>query len=191
MWLLITSMNKEIFNFDEELTRIQPALFGFIKHMCPNRHDAEDILQKTNFIILSKRKEYDHSIPIRSWIFSVARFQFRAYLTMRSRCRITYESDLLTTHTDESSTRDSFEQSKKELIQYSALNQCYSKLPDHMQEIAYLRFKKNLQLKDISCKVNRPVGSISATLDRIKTHISLNINKAYRDSELIYEGATT
>ena len=41
-----------------------------------------------------------------------------------------------------------------------------------MRIIARLRFREELNLKDISIQVQRPLGSISATLHRIRQNLS-------------------
>ena len=68
-------------------------------------------------------------------------------------------------------------------IQQNALNKCYKKLPEHMQKIAELRFKRDLTMKEISLCVKRPVGAVSATIYRIRQNIHNCINDAYEEAE--------
>ena len=49
-------------------------------------------------------------------------------------------------------------------LSQKALQICYDLLPEHMKEIARLRFKDEENVKEISRKVGRPLGAVSATL---------------------------
>jgi len=52
-----------------------------------------------------------------------------------------------------------------------------------MHAIADLRFKRDLTIKQISSKLNRPIGSVSATLHRIRSNITRCIKQAYQEAE--------
>lgn len=52
-----------------------------------------------------------------------------------------------------------------------------------MAEIAELRFKQDMSIKDISRSINRPIGSITGTLYRIRENIKKCINDAYMEAE--------
>ena len=60
---------------------------------------------------------------------------------------------------------------KRIALSQKALQLCYDLLPDHMKRIARLRFREDSQLKDIAKKVGRPLGSVSATLHRIRINL--------------------
>jgi DNA-directed RNA polymerase specialized sigma24 family protein len=44
-------------------------------------------------------------------------------------------------------------------------------LPDHMREIAKMRFKEDAPMKEICKILNRPIGAISGTLFRIRQNL--------------------
>ena len=52
-----------------------------------------------------------------------------------------------------------------------ALQICYELLPKHMKPIATLRFREDKSLLEISKKLKRPMGSVSATLYRIRINL--------------------
>ena len=45
--------------FSQQLTQIQRKLYSYILSLVPNRVEAEDILQESNFVLCRKAKEYD------------------------------------------------------------------------------------------------------------------------------------
>ena len=49
--------NRE--DFDIEIEKIQPNLFGLILSTVFNKQDALDVLQETNYILCTKQEEYN------------------------------------------------------------------------------------------------------------------------------------
>ena len=52
-----------------------------------------------------------------------------------------------------------------------ALQVCYELLPKHMKSMAKLRFQEEKSLLQISKVLKRPMGSVSATLHRIRINL--------------------
>lgn len=164
--------------FNELLNELQLPLFSFIFGMIPHKQDAEDILQKTNVILIEKQNEFNPKLSsLKSWAFNIARFQIMGHRTLSARSKICFSNELTEVMADEAIDYDTPQ------IQRNALNKCYKKLPEHMKKIAELRFKRELNMKEISARVNRPVSSICATLSRIRANILKCINEAYREAE--------
>lgn len=164
--------------FDELLHDTQFSLFQFILSLIPHKQDAEDVLQKTNLILIEKQEKFDPKKgSFQTWAFSIARYQVMRHKTQHARSKICFSNELTEILAEEAIDYDTPQ------IQKNALNKCYKKLPEHMQKIAELRFKRDLTMKEISLCVNRPVGSISATLTRIRQNILKCIGEAYRQAE--------
>jgi len=164
--------------FSELLSEIQLSLFQFILSLVPHKQDAEDILQKTNLILVQKQEEFDPKKgSFKTWSFNIARYQTMAHRTIRLRSKICFSNELTEVLADEAMDYETPQ------IQRNALNKCYKKLPEHMKKIAELRFKRDLTYKEISACVNRPVSSISATLTRARAHIMSCIQSAYQEAE--------
>ena len=153
------------FEYSRKLTGIQRSLYAYILSLLPNRSDAEDILQETNLILCKKANEYDPKGHFQGWAFRIARYQIMAHITKQKRSKISFSNELV-----ESMTDDDFDL-KRLNVTRKALQICYELLPRHMQSIARLRFKEEKNLKEISKIVNRPLGSISATLHRIRHNL--------------------
>ena len=123
--------------FDELLNEIQLSLFQFIFSLVPHKQDAEDILQKTNLILLQNQEEFDPKLgSFKTWSYNIARYQVMAHRTIHSRSRICFSNELTEVLADESIDYETPQ------IQENALNKCYKKLPEHMKKIAELRFKR-------------------------------------------------
>lgn len=154
------------FEYSRKLTAIQRSLYAYILSMLPNRSDAEDILQETNLILCRKANEYDPEGHFQGWAFRIARFQIMAHMTKARRSKIHFSNELV-----DAMTEEDFDAKTLNVTQ-RALQICYDLLPKHMRSIARLRFKDEKNLREISALVNRPLGSVSATLHRIRQNLA-------------------
>ena len=154
------------FEYSRKLTAIQRSLYAYILSLLPNRSDAEDILQETNLILCKKAKDYDPEGHFQGWAFRIARFQIMAHMTKTRRSKISFSNELV-----DAMAEEDFDSTGLQVTQ-RALQVCYDLLPRHMRSIARLRFKEEKPLKDISELVHRPLGSISATLHRIRQNLA-------------------
>jgi len=154
------------FEFSQKLVGLQKPLYAFILSLIHHRSDAEDVLQETNLILCKKSEEYDPAGNFQSWAFRIARFQVMGHLTKKRRSKICFSNELV-----DALAEEDLDVRKFQLMQ-KALQICFQKLPDHLKEIAHLRFKEESPLKSISKKLKRPVGSISASLFRIRENLT-------------------
>ena len=159
------SENSVSFEFSQNLVGIQRNLYAFILSLLSNRSDAEDVLQETNLILCKKSQEYNPDGNFRSWAFNIARYQVLAHLTKKRRSKVCFSNELT-----EALASEDFDIQRHQLTQ-RALQICYDLLPDHMREIAKMRFKEDAPLKEICKILNRPIGAISGTLFRIRQNL--------------------
>ena len=172
-------MTKEKFpvEYSRNLTSIQRSLYAYILSLLPNRTDAEDVLQETNLILCQKASEYDPAGHFQGWAFKIARFQVMKQITKNKRSKLHFNNEIV-----ENLTTDDFDPERIRIIQ-KALQYCYEALPEHMRTVAKMRFREEMNLKEISVKIKRPLGSISATLHRIRS----NLSKCVQNKMLAYK----
>lgn len=159
----------DFFDFDSSLADIQHNIYSYILTMIPNISDAKDILQETNMIMVNKQSSFDPNLgPLKAWAFTIARYQVMAFRTVKGRSRVCFSNELSETLADEYVNSDMDEELT---IAKQALEICFKNLPDHMKEVANLRFKQDKSFKEISKKIGRSVGGISATISRIRENL--------------------
>lgn len=73
--------------YHTKIKEAQPGLLAFVKSRIFNLHDAQDIVQNVNLILINKKDEYDKNKNFKSWAFRIADFQIKGYLTKRQRCK--------------------------------------------------------------------------------------------------------
>ena len=172
-------MNKSL-NTLQKLENIQFKLFNFIFSLVHHKADCEDILQKTNLIICQNIHKYDESKSFQGWAFAIAKFQVMAHRTKNYRSKVSFSNELT-----ENLAQDHIDHVTP-YLKKEALNRCYKKLPEHMQKIAHLRFKKSQSLQEISDSTQRSIGAISATLHRIRANLMKCIKDVYQEVEQEY-----
>lgn len=152
--------------YEEKIKEFQPNIYSYILSLYPNKADAEDILQEVNFILIKKESEYDYSKSFKGWCFAIARYQVMAHRSKHARSKISFSDTLV------DAIHEDFDYNEDFSLQKKAFALCFKKLPEHMCEIAELRFKEDYSLKDIAIKTNRTIGAVSATLFRIRSNLS-------------------
>ena len=153
------------FDFSRKLTALQRPLYAYILTLLPNRTEAEDVLQETNLILCRKAKEYDPDGHFQGWAFNIARYQVMGHMSKFKRSKLYFSPDLIENLAEESADIIQMDLSRK------ALQICYELLPKHMKAMAQLRFREDKSLSEISEALKRPMGSVSATLHRIRINL--------------------
>ena len=153
------------FDFSRKLTALQRPLYAYILTLLPNRTEAEDVLQETNLILCRKANQYDPKGHFQGWAFNIARYQVMGHISKFKRSRLYFSPDLIENLAEESVDLVQMDLSRK------ALQICYELLPKHMKAMAQLRFREDKSLIEISKILKRPMGSVSATLHRIRINL--------------------
>ena len=79
--------------YDSQIKEVQPQLKGFVQSRIFRSCDADDIIQNTNVILINKRSQYDENKNFKAWVFAIASFQIKAYLTDIKRNKFIYCND--------------------------------------------------------------------------------------------------
>jgi|TARA_B100002019_G_scaffold138235_1_gene119126 RNA polymerase sigma factor (sigma-70 family) len=176
--------NKEEL-FYQEIKKIQPKILYFCKSRIFCQSEAEDVAQNVLIILLNKKSEFNPNLNLSGWAFRIAHYQIKLYLTYKKRSKIVYSDQ----NYDNLSDNSDREKDYQKRIQSLAMEKCIQKLSSSLKPIAELRFNKNFSIKDISKKVNRPKGAVTATLFRAKDFIRKNIDEECLKVEIELENS--
>ena len=163
--------------FSQELTKVQRRLYSYILSLVPNRAEAEDVLQEANLVLCRKAGEYDTDGNFKAWAFRIARYQVMAYLKKRKRANMLFSEDVVELLAEQVEDLTCFDRMRK------ALAYCLESLTEKSRAIARLRFEGNLSLLDISKQLERPMGTISATLFRIRQTLAVCVRNKVSEDE--------
>lgn len=71
--------------YESKIMLIRPYILKFCKSRIFDHQEAEDVCQKTIYILLDKKKTYTKSKSFYAWAFRIARFQIMGYMTRKKR----------------------------------------------------------------------------------------------------------
>lgn len=85
MQKLIKQKIDKLKSYNQKLMLIRPLLLKFCRSRIFDHQEAEDVCQKTIYILLDKKKTYVESKSFYAWAFKIARFQIMSYMTTKKR----------------------------------------------------------------------------------------------------------
>lgn len=144
-------------------TQAQRSLYLFILPLVRTSADAEEVLQETNIVILSKWAQFEPGTNFLAWCRAIARlevFRFR-----RSRH---HKLQLLGDDVINVLSRRIEEQPVDLERRRSALSECISKLREADQELIRRRYAPGVSGDDVANQLGRPANSVYQSLGRIR-----------------------
>ena len=120
--------------------------------------------RQTSFFV-EKQKNMTRMGIFKDGQFNIARYQVMGHMSKFKRSKLYFSPDLIENLAEESADIIQMDLSRK------ALQICYELLPKHMKAMAQLRFREDKSLSEISEALKRPMGSVSATLHRIRINL--------------------
>jgi RNA polymerase sigma-70 factor (ECF subfamily) len=150
-----------------KLTEAQPALFARVCLMLGGAHDAWDVLQNANKVILEKASEVHSPEGFSRWAYTVVRFEVMAFQKRNSRQRQLSDPSVLEkiAHCAES-------QRAAAQDQLAALVECMKRLPERQRQCVALRYDESMSLREIAVKFNRSENGMAALLHRARQSLA-------------------
>jgi RNA polymerase sigma-70 factor, ECF subfamily len=161
-----------------KLVNVQQGLFTYILRLLPNVADANDVLQKTNVVILGKQKEFRAGGDFNAWVAGIARYQVLAFRRDAQRDRLVFRDQLLDQLADQGTARISGTN-----LLFEALELCRSKLSPSDRELLEYRYAENLPAAAIAENLGRSPHAVSQALYRIRIALLECIEKAVGSQE--------
>lgn len=78
--------------YHNKIKEVQSNLFSFVKSKVYSFHDAQDIVQNVNIILINKKDDYDENKNFKNWALRIAEFQMKAYFTLAKRSKVVNSS---------------------------------------------------------------------------------------------------
>jgi RNA polymerase sigma-70 factor, ECF subfamily len=142
---------------------MQRNMFAYILTLLPNLEGANEVLQRTNLVLWSKREEFCPGSDIQAWACRVAYYEVLAYRQQLRRERLRFDNDLIEQMAGEVAVRNA--DSEAEL---QALGQCAKELSPADCELLDLRYQKAQNATQIAAKVGRSAVAVRKALFRIR-----------------------
>ncbi|MFN9719653.1 MAG: sigma-70 family RNA polymerase sigma factor [Planctomycetota bacterium] len=144
-------------------TQAQRSLYLFILPLVHTSSDAEEVLQETNVVILSKWHHFEPGTNFIAWCRAIARlevFRFRRARHHKMKLLDDDVIELLMEQSDE--TPVDFEARR------DALSDCIRKLKASDQDLIRRRYAAGSSGDDVAQQLGRPANSVYQSLGRVR-----------------------
>jgi RNA polymerase sigma-70 factor (ECF subfamily) len=162
--------SRENDGFTTQLIAVQRRMYAYIVTIAPNLQDADDILQKTNAVLLQSRESFAPGTEFGAWACRVAYFQVLAHRKQQQRERghlLFADEELLQNLAGEASE----EWADRESRMLAKLERCMSEVSDSHRELLKLRYSENLSSKHIAATTDRSAPAVRRALYRIRMQL--------------------
>jgi RNA polymerase sigma-70 factor, ECF subfamily len=147
------------------LPRLRPKLWAFALRLCSDRHDAEDLLQRTCLRALERPHQLRPNTTPLSWMFSIMHTTWINELRarkIRSRCRAEWNDVLLDTVADPVTPTPEQNMITGQIIE------AVGRLPEAQRIVMILIAFEGLSYSDAAATLGVPIGTVMSRLSRAR-----------------------
>lgn len=145
-------------------TKSQRRLYLFILHATGNPDQAEEILQETNVVILTKLDQFQRGTNFHAWVCQIAHYEILKFRQRRHRSKLIFSDEFLQHIVSATLTPDDGLAEHKQ----RALRTCLNKLRPRDREIIEQRYNPDVSTQELSERLHRPANSIYQSIGRIR-----------------------
>ena len=132
-------------HFLQLLAPNQGRIFAYILSFCPNRTDAEDVLQETIATMWRSFDRYISGTDFQAWAVTIAKYTILNFRKKQKRTRFQFNDDVIKSLEGKS---DQFIGKLDDRI--SALKICVKKLPEKDVKLMKMRYDQELSVSTIA-----------------------------------------
>ncbi|QDU57001.1 sigma-70 family RNA polymerase sigma factor [Aeoliella mucimassa] len=155
---------------DEEfvtcLIEMQPRLYGYILSLVANCEDADDLVQRTNVVLLRKQSQFQTGTDFWAWAKQVAQFEVRGFRKELARNRVILSDELVAQLTQEES-----EFVREPDAAKADLRKCLGNLSRARRELLERRYS-GTAVANLAKEVGRTAAALSQELYRMRADLA-------------------
>lgn len=142
----------------------QRRILAYIITLIPNRSDAEDIMQETTALMWEKKNDFIPGTDFVAWGTRIAYHKILNYRKKAINSRQMIFND------------EQFKRIQKQAIEKSShvdemlykLDECIKKISNSDRQLIYMRYSKEISVKEISSCIKKSVRSVYLSIARIQ-----------------------
>lgn len=154
------------------LSKHSSALYGYILALTANLHDAEDVFQETNVVLLRKWREFEFGTDFLAWACTIARYKTLSHHSRYRRERGP-DAELL-----EALSEKALEAARTADQRRDALLECMEKLSSVESRLVQSRYYLKCSVKEIA----ESMGVTPARIYRSLTSMHRSLHECVRRS---------
>ena len=159
--------------FAEEWADAEPAVAAFLTSLVPDRHDAEDLLQRTAEGLLERWAAYDASRPFVAWAIGAARIEALRYRQERSRDRLVFDEATI-----DALAKAHSEHAEELAAAREALDECVARLTERLRQVLQLHHVRGLDPESVAERLSLSVGAVRVALSRARENVRRCLERA-------------
>ncbi|MBB01139.1 MAG: RNA polymerase subunit sigma [Planctomyces sp.] len=149
--------------FIQQFVKAQRRLYLYLLAQTADPGLAEEVLQNTNVVILSKWIQFEPGTNFLAWVYRIASLELLKYRQNRRRGRLMFDDEFIQSVAQTVEELDESSESRRQ-----ALATCLGKLRPRDREIIQLRYQLGNNGQKLSETLDRPLNSIYQSLSRIR-----------------------
>lgn len=163
--------------FVQLFTRNQRRLYLLILSQVGNIQDAEEILQETNCVILTKHSQFESGTNFFAWTAQIATYEILKYRQRHGRSKLRFTDQFLDLVAIEAETVGEKLDERREALEF-----CLQKLRAKDRKLIQSRYEPSRSAKDVAESVGRPANSVYQSLGRIRRTLLECISRRLTES---------
>jgi RNA polymerase sigma-70 factor, ECF subfamily len=148
--------------FIRQMTACQNTVRAFISTLVSTLGPVDDILQNTHVEMWLKRETFSNTSFV-AWACRIAHYKVLEYRSSVARDHLVFDDDLIQTIAADSE-RYHLETSDRSRV----LDSCLEGLLPSQRDLLKKRYADGYSIKELSAQMQRPAGSLTVTLFRIR-----------------------
>jgi len=145
------------------LARYQQRLSGYIRHLLPNRADAEDVLQEVNLFLWQHGNEFQPGSNFGAWAYQIARNRVMNLHKKKPVEIVRFSQAVLEQLAAGADLDADFSPPR-----LHALQECLQKLSAKDRALLLLRYEPDATTQSVAERSERPLKSVYHALNRIR-----------------------
>ena len=150
-------------DFVRLFTQSQRSLYLFVLPLVQTTADAEEVLQETNVVMLSKWTQFEPGTNFLAWCRAIARLEVFRFRRSRHHRLFLLGDDVVGLLADQMEEQPSDFELKRD-----ALTECIGKLRSQDQELIRRRYSTGSSGDGVAQELGRPANSVYQSLGRIR-----------------------
>ena len=144
-------------------TQVQRSLYLSILPLVHSAADADEVLQETNVVVLSKWTQFKPGTNFLAWCRAIARLEVFRFRRGRHRGLKLLDDDVIDQLAERIDEQPSDYDRRRD-----ALSECMCKLREQDQELIRRRYAAGASGDDVAAQLGRPANSVYQSLGRVR-----------------------
>lgn len=148
------------------LSECRRPLLGYIASLVGNRHDAEDVLQKTSVTLWRKMDTFEQGTDFMAWATTIAFYEAKNFIRKSGRAHVAFSNELM-----EMLARERADDLSCQDARLAALDECLKSLEGENRKLVCGFYLDREPILELAAKMGRATQTIYNRLNLIRRQL--------------------